>query len=81
MSRYLIVKRLNTEQKVMVKQMAAASFYLCQILFIIYQNDLSSMVIFKTVYNTLQSIHQEKLDSYIPVQALFDKLQGSDFEF
>ncbi|CAG8568534.1 11929_t:CDS:2, partial [Racocetra fulgida] len=78
---HLIVRRLNAEQKVMVKQMAAAGSRPCQILSTIHQNDPSSIVISKTVYNTMQSIRQERLDSHTPVQALLDELQGSDFEF
>ncbi|CAG8816326.1 10173_t:CDS:1, partial [Racocetra persica] len=80
-SGYPIVRRLNTEQKDLVKQMAAAGSRLRQILATIHQNNPSSMVILKTVYNTMQSIRQKRLDGRTPVQALLYELQGSDIKF
>ncbi|CAH1770883.1 10294_t:CDS:1, partial [Entrophospora sp. SA101] len=44
-------------------------------------SDLSSMATSRTIYNTLHSIREERLDGRTPIQALFDKLQESDFEF
>ncbi|CAG8831365.1 13832_t:CDS:2, partial [Cetraspora pellucida] len=61
--------------------MSAAGSCLCQILATIHQNDPSSIAIFRTIYNTLYSIRQERLNGRTPVQALIDELQGSDFEF
>ncbi|CAG8618477.1 18450_t:CDS:1, partial [Acaulospora morrowiae] len=61
--------------------MSTASSHPRQILSIIQQGNSSSMAISRTIYNTLQSIHQEKLNGRTPIQALFDELQGSDFEF
>ncbi|CAG8678410.1 2750_t:CDS:2 [Cetraspora pellucida] len=81
MSGHSIARRLNTEQKMIVKQMAAAGSCSHQILSTIHQNDPFLIAISKTVYNVLQSIRQERLDGCTPVQAFFDKLQESDFEF
>ncbi|CAG8809721.1 2823_t:CDS:2, partial [Cetraspora pellucida] len=64
-----------------VQRMSAAGSHPCQILATIHQNDSSSMAISRTIYNTLYSICQERLNGHMPVQALIDELQGSDFEF
>ncbi|CAJ0765521.1 11704_t:CDS:2 [Entrophospora sp. SA101] len=81
MSGHPITHRLNTEQRELVQQMSAAGSHPCEILSTIHQSDLSSMATSRTIYNTLHSIREERLDGRTPIQALFDKLQESDFEF
>ncbi|CAJ0836910.1 6421_t:CDS:2, partial [Entrophospora sp. SA101] len=63
------------------QQMSAAGSHPREILSTIHQSDLSSMATSRTIYNTLHSIREERLDGRTPIQALFDKLQESDFEF
>ncbi|CAJ0824060.1 6002_t:CDS:2 [Entrophospora sp. SA101] len=81
MSGHPITRRLNTEQRELVQQMSAAGSHPREILSTIHQSDLSSMATSRTIYNTLHSIREERLDGRTPIQALFDKLQESDFEF
>nr|CAG8652006.1 14323_t:CDS:1 [Entrophospora candida] len=81
MSGHPIARRLNTEQRELVQQMSAAGSHPREILSTIHQSDLSSMATSRTIYNTLHSIREERLDGRTPIQALFDKLQESDFEF
>ncbi|CAG8652447.1 9068_t:CDS:2 [Cetraspora pellucida] len=81
MSGYSIVRQLNSEQREQVQIMADAGAHPCQILATIHQNNSSSMAISQTIYNILYSIRQEKLNACMPIQALLDELQGSDFEF
>ncbi|CAJ0752946.1 11882_t:CDS:2, partial [Entrophospora sp. SA101] len=81
MSGHPITHRLNTEQRELVQQMSATGSHPREILSTIHQSDLSSMATSRTIYNTLHSIREERLDGRTPIQALFDKLQESDFEF
>ncbi|CAG8511011.1 7103_t:CDS:2 [Cetraspora pellucida] len=81
MSGHPIVRKLNVDQKELVKQMVVAGSRPRQILSTIHQNDLSLFAISRTIYNIMNSIRQERLDGHTPVQAFLDKLQGSDFEF
>ena len=62
MSGHPIARRLNTEQQEQVRQMSAAGSQPRQILSTIRQSDSSSMAISRTIYNTLYSIRQERLD-------------------
>jgi hypothetical protein len=81
MSGHPITRRLNTEQRELVQQMSTAGSRPREILSTIHQSYPSSMATSRTIYNTLHSIREERLDGRTPIQALFDKLQESDFEF
>ncbi|CAJ0767110.1 18905_t:CDS:2, partial [Entrophospora sp. SA101] len=64
MSGHPITRRLNTEQRELVQQMSAAGSHPCEILSTIHQSDLSSMATSRTIYNTLHSIREERLDGH-----------------
>ncbi|CAG8528219.1 23523_t:CDS:2 [Cetraspora pellucida] len=63
MSGHSITQKLNIDQREQVKQMSAADSCPHQILSTIQQNNPFLMAISRTIYNTLYSIHQEKLNS------------------
>ncbi|CAJ0648434.1 462_t:CDS:2, partial [Entrophospora sp. SA101] len=62
MSGHPITHRLNTEQRELVQQMSATGSHPREILSTIHQSDLSSMVISRTIYNNLHSIHEKEAD-------------------
>ncbi|CAJ0638733.1 16569_t:CDS:2 [Entrophospora sp. SA101] len=64
MSGHPITRRLNTEQRELVQQMSAAGSHPHEILSTIHQSDLSSMATSRTIYNTLHSIREERLDGH-----------------